>query len=434
MLKFIDLFAGMGGLRLGVTQACNERNIHSECVFTSEIKKHAIDAYNANFNEQNSVIDITMIDPTNIPDHDLLLAGFPCQAFSHAGKRLGFEDLRGTLFFNVANILKTKQPNAFILENVEGLTTHDRGRTFQIILETLHSLNYHVDYKILNSLDFSVPQNRKRIYLVGQLKNNTKNVKPVSLDFTPSCHNVLNDILDNRDHKKLDLPIADKLLEKYDLDFLQGKSIKDKRGGENNIHSWDLEIKGKISDRQRILLEQILKQRRRKIWAEIKGIEWMDGMPLTLNEIHSFSENTYSNQQELRNDLDDLINKKYLVLEHPKKKHLGKRIYDETKEKGYNIVTGKLSFPISQILDKTKPLNTLVATDLEKLAISDEENGKPFLRRLSQRELLRASGFPDDYIFPANLTNREVFDLIGNTVSVPVIKNIVLSLLNSNYF
>ncbi|WP_321309494.1 DNA cytosine methyltransferase [Marinifilum fragile] len=159
-LKFIDLFAGIGGIRLGFEK------LGADCVFSSEWDKHAQTVYEANFNEK-PFGDINDIDPNDIPNHDILLAGFPCQPFSIAGKQLGFADTRGTLFFNIEEILKAKQPQAFLLENVKRLTTHDKGRTFQVILEKLEQLGYKVYYKVFNSLDFGLPQRRERIYIVG---------------------------------------------------------------------------------------------------------------------------------------------------------------------------------------------------------------------------------------------------------------------------
>lgn len=160
MYKTIDLFSGIGGIRLGFErQGCTN-------VFSSEWDRYARQMYEANFGEK-PFGDINDIDPSDIPDHDILLAGFPCQPFSIAGKGLGFEDTRGTLFFNIAEILKTKQPKAFLLENVKRLTTHDSGRTFRIILETLKQLGYTVYFKVLNTLDFGLPQKRERIYIVG---------------------------------------------------------------------------------------------------------------------------------------------------------------------------------------------------------------------------------------------------------------------------
>jgi DNA (cytosine-5)-methyltransferase 1 len=160
--KTIDLFAGIGGIRLGFEEyGC-------ENVFSSEWDKEAQKMYEANFGEK-PFGDINLIEPTDIPDHDILLAGFPCQPFSIAGKGLGFADTRGTLFFNIEAILEAKKPKAFLLENVKRLTTHDKGQTFQVILEKLKGLGYTVYHKVFNSLDFGVPQKRDRIYIVGFL-------------------------------------------------------------------------------------------------------------------------------------------------------------------------------------------------------------------------------------------------------------------------
>lgn len=158
MYKTIDLFSGIGGIRLGFEKyGCTN-------VFSSEWDKYARQVYEANFGEK-PFGDINGIDPSDIPDHDILLAGFPCQPFSIAGKGLGFEDTRGTLFFNIAEILKTKQPKAFLLENVKRLTTHDSGRTFRIILETLKQLGYTVYFKVLNTLISDCRKNAREFIL-----------------------------------------------------------------------------------------------------------------------------------------------------------------------------------------------------------------------------------------------------------------------------
>ena len=159
-LKIIDLFAGIGGIRLGFEK------IGAECVFSSEWDKHAQNMYEENYGER-PVGDINDVNPKNIPDHDFLLAGFPCQPFSIAGKQLGFADTRGTLFFNIEKILEEKKPYGFLLENVSRLVTHDKGRTFKVIIDKLESLGYTVYYKVLNTIDFGLPQLRKRIYIVG---------------------------------------------------------------------------------------------------------------------------------------------------------------------------------------------------------------------------------------------------------------------------
>lgn len=167
--KMIDLFAGIGGTRLGF-QLTNE----VETVFTSEWDKFAQKTYVMNFGDEPEG-DITKIDEYSIPDHDILVAGFPCQAFSQAGKKLGFEDTRGTLFFDVARIIKAKRPKAFLLENVKNLKTHDKGNTYKTIVKTLEDLDYSVDSVLLKARDFGVPQNRERIYIVGFDKQTIKN-------------------------------------------------------------------------------------------------------------------------------------------------------------------------------------------------------------------------------------------------------------------
>ncbi len=160
--NFVDLFAGIGGMRIPFDE------LGGHCVMTSEIDRHAVATYLKNFQDANHFFagDITEISIQEIPDHDLLLGGFPCQPFSHAGHKKGFEDTRGTLFFDVARILGAKRPSGFLLENVRGLTWHDSGNTFRRILE-IASEHYHVSYKVLDAKDFGLPQTRKRVYIVG---------------------------------------------------------------------------------------------------------------------------------------------------------------------------------------------------------------------------------------------------------------------------
>lgn len=159
--KFIDLFAGIGGIRLGFER------VGGTCVFSSEWDEDACKTYTANFSEHPAG-DITKISTADIPDFDILLGGFPCQAFSIIGKQEGFSDeTRGTLFFEIERILKAKQPPAFMLENVRNLVAHDKGRTLKVIIEHLEALEYHVYWKVLNALDFGVPQKRERIIIVG---------------------------------------------------------------------------------------------------------------------------------------------------------------------------------------------------------------------------------------------------------------------------
>lgn len=158
-LNFIDLFAGIGGIRLAFAK------YFGKCVFSCEIDKHAQETYKNNFGYY-PYADITKLNVASIPNFDVLLAGFPCQAFSQAGLRKGFEDIRGTLFFDIARIIKHHNPKVIFLENVKGLKTHNKGNTFSTIITTLQSLGYNVHYAVLNAKDFGLPQNRQRIYIV----------------------------------------------------------------------------------------------------------------------------------------------------------------------------------------------------------------------------------------------------------------------------
>ncbi|MCI5606943.1 MAG: DNA (cytosine-5-)-methyltransferase [Treponema sp.] len=163
-MTFIDLFSGMGGFRIAFESAGNK------CIFSSEIDKYARETYKNNFQDYPEG-DITKILSKDIPDFDILCAGFPCQPFSIAGKRLGFEDSRGTLFFEVARILKEKQPVAFLLENVRGITNHDGGNTIKVIMNTLDEIGYSCKDSVINALDYGIPQNRERWYCIGFRKD-----------------------------------------------------------------------------------------------------------------------------------------------------------------------------------------------------------------------------------------------------------------------
>ena len=409
-IKFVDLFAGMGGLRKGFEIACSNKGFDVKCVFTSEIKPHALEILHQNYPNEKIHGDITQITTDNIPDFDFLLGGFPCQAFSSAGKRLGFSDTRGTLFFDVERILQAKKPYGFILENVEGLVNHDRknkgdkiGRTLKIILNKLSDLGYQVSWNVLDANSFGVPQERRRIYIVG-----TKKEMP-SIELFDKKQLTLNSILEKGLPTK-ESHIISLLLNHYTIEELYGKAIKDKRGGDNNIHSWDIELKGSVSAEQKTLLNCMLKERRKKKWAEDYGIDWMDGMPLTLDHIGIFY-----NHENLADMLQDLVNKRYLTKEHPKRKEGNKRVQDKSLPIGFNIVAGKMSFEVSKILDPKGLAPTLVAMDMCRLYVVDQGG----LRNLSLREGLRLFGYPDSYKF--DIDNELGYDLLGNTVVVPVV-------------
>lgn len=430
-IKFIDLFAGLGGIRLGFENVFQNIGYETECVMTSEIKPYAVKTLKKNFKHDFLAGNIFDIRNEFIPDFDFLLGGFPCQPFSSSGKRQGFLDTRGTLFFEIERILRDKKPYGFILENVEGLVKHDLenksdeiGRTLKTILYTLENdLGYHVSWRVFDSIEFGLPQSRKRIFIIG-----TKDER-VDLNGNEPKFVKLDSILE-KGLETLNTDFVNKLLSHFDVKDLYGKSIKDKRGGDNNIHSWDIGIKGEVTPEQSKLLNKLFKERRKKQWALEIGIDWMDGMALTLDQICTFIDKPKS---DLKLMLDDLVKKGYLKLEHPKKlvneqTLNGTKIYrdyDETKTKGYNIVTGKLSFEINKILDPNDIAPTLVATDVSRLAVPDG-NG---LRRLTIREGLRLFGYPEWFEIPTK--ENEAFDLLGNTVAIPVVEFVASRIANS---
>jgi DNA (cytosine-5)-methyltransferase 1 len=407
-ITFIDLFCGIGGLRIGFENALKSLGYGSKAVFSSEIKEHARKVYTHNFHIDEIAGDITKINENEIPNFDVMLAGFPCQAFSSAGRRLGFNDTRGTLFFDIARILKKKKPKAFLLENVEGLVSHDNGKTLEVMHNILERLGYKVSLSVLDGKDFGLAQSRKRIYICG-----LKNKRTVFFEDFSVKESSLSSIIDYN-IPAIESDFTRKLLAHFDLDSIVGMQIKDKRGGENNIHSWDFALKGEVSAEQKELLGLLLKNRRNKKWADIIGIDWMDGMPLTVDMI-----STFYRSENLAKMLNDLANKNYLVFEHPKKKVGNRREYDTSLPKGYNIVTGKLSFEYNKILDPSGVTPTVVATDVIKLGVP--VNGG--IRPLTIREGLRLFGFPESYDL-GFLEKEKAFDLLGNTVCIPVIEEV----------
>lgn len=160
VIKFIDLFAGIGGIRIAF------ENVGAKCIYSSEIEPNCRQTYFENFGEEPHG-DITQIDPKNIPDHNILCGGFPCQPFSISGKQKGFLDTRGTLFFNIMEIVKAKKPEIVFLENVKNLSKHDSGNTLKVIIKALDDEGYSVKVKVLNAKDYGVPQNRERTIIVA---------------------------------------------------------------------------------------------------------------------------------------------------------------------------------------------------------------------------------------------------------------------------
>jgi len=192
--KIIDLFAGVGGIRLGFQQIFKSKAFF---VFSSEIDKFAQTTYRANFGEIPHG-DITLIEPKEIPSFDILLGGFPCQPFSNAGLKKGFDDTRGTLFFDIANIVEHHKPKVVFLENVKGFRNHDKGNTFKVVKKTLEDLGYKVFSEVLNAKHFGLPQNRERIYIIGFLDNDINFEFPKPLNKVIKLGDILEDKVDDK--------------------------------------------------------------------------------------------------------------------------------------------------------------------------------------------------------------------------------------------
>ena len=417
MIKFIDLFAGTGGIRLGFEQACKKFALKTECVFSSEIDKNACASYELNFGH-NPFSDVTKVD--ELPPFDFMLAGFPCQSFSYAGKRRGFGETRGTLFFDVERLLAKYKPQGFLLENVRGLTTHDQGRTFETIINSLKNLGYSVEYLLLNSSNFGVPQNRVRIYILGTLAEPIKmklqsdvgaadshkfkeQNGQTSLFSESKTIRVVKDILEKDFPEKYqcskDFVGKLKNVIGKDLSKLHGYRLIDYRGGQA-IHSWELGIKGACTKAEIEFLNLLIGNRRKKAFGTHQ-----DGKSLTKEQIKTFYK---------KNDLDIVLNS------------LVDKGYLSAYEDKYNPVAGNMSFEVFKFIDPESISITLTASDTNRLGVI--QNGKA--RKMTPRECARLQGFPDSYKLLDN--DNAVYKQMGNAVSVPVIEKVITDLIENN--
>ena len=254
-LSYLSLFSGIGGFELGIQQAYEKlciknkkqriqgvrnkkrqsgelSNISTDgltCIGYSEIDKYAVQIYQKHFNHKNHG-DITKINVRELPEFQLLVGGFPCQSFSIAGKRGGFDDTRGTLFFDIARILQTKKPRLFLLENVKGLLSHDNGFTFRTIIATLDELGYDLQWQVLNSKNFGVPQNRERVFIIGHLRETSR---PQVFPFGESNSNII-----SGNQKRTDR-IADSITTRYAGRNGRGTHLKQILGGGQGNRVYD---------------------------------------------------------------------------------------------------------------------------------------------------------------------------------------------------
>lgn len=421
MIRYVDLFAGIGGIRKGVEQSLLRHGLDGECVFSSEIDPHACETYQLNFGDMPKG-DIREIQ--ELPEHDLLLAGFPCQAFSYAGKQRGFADTRGTLFFEIERLLKSahRKPSVLLLENVRGFLSHDYGRTCQTVKSRLEDLGYGVHIHLLNSSNFGVPQNRIRVYILAVLGERPRSeiisdrgasdshaFKQLNLKFERSNQlfpvRVVSDILEDNPSSRFactDLFLAQlkKALDGKPYDALHGVRLIDYRGG-NSIHSWDMGTKGECSPDERQLMNAIIGNRRRKIFGAHQ-----DGKRLSKEQISTFWPG-----DDLEDLLASLVSKGYL----------------KPVDGAYNPVCGNMSFEVFKFLDPSSVAITVVSSDAHRLGVV--QNGIP--RRITTRECARLQGFPDDFLLHPN--DSRAYHQFGNSVSVPVIEAVVNDIIAMGY-
>ena len=238
--RFIDLFAGIGGIRIPFEE------LGGKCVYSSEWDKYCQDTYEANFGERPAG-DITKVPSDSIPDHDILLGGFPCQSFSIIGNGKGFADTRGTAFFEIERIIRDKKPKAFLLENVRRLVSHDKGMTFKVILIKLSELGYYVHWKVLNALDYGLPQKRERVMIVGFDKN-----YPFSFPAPKSGRVPLESLLER--HGKVDKKhFVSDYIKKKRLEKVRGKDIPvpsiwhENKRGDIGVHDFSCALRASAS-------------------------------------------------------------------------------------------------------------------------------------------------------------------------------------------
>ena len=418
MIRFIDLFAGIGGIRLGFEQAMRDIGIKAECVLSSEINAHSQETYRLNFGEKPQG-DIYAIE--QFPTFDFMLAGFPCQPFSYAGKQRGFGDTRGTLFFEIERLIAKHQPGGFLLENVRGLTTHDGGRTLKTIVEKLEGLGYGVNCLLLNSSDFDVPQNRVRVYIVGirdarpktALKSGRgatdshqyKRLRLVNDLFGVAKSLTVRDVLEPNPPASYDCSAlfqdgVQKVLKQKKLSA-NGVRLIDFRNG-NSIHSWELGIKGKCSAAEVEFMNALIANRRKKIFGTHQ-----DGKSLTPEQIRTFFDHP-----DLQKIMNSLVEKRYLRL----------------RDGLYNPVSGNMSFEVFKLLDPDSISITLVTSDAHKLGVL--HRGR--MRHITPRECARIQGYPDT--FAHHPVDVHAYRQFGNSVSVPVIQAVVADLFTNNPF
>lgn len=385
-MKFIDFFAGIGGFRLGMEQAGHE------CVGHCEIDKFADKSYRAMHDVKESewyADDITRVEPDELPEADCYCFGFPCQAFSIAGNRRGFEDTRGTLFFEVMRLAKERKPRILFAENVKGLLNHDRGRTFGIIISTMDELGYDVEWQVLNSAAFGVPQNRERVFIVGHLRGTSG--------------------------RKV-FPVRDSTKEANKLQRQHIGTLTTRTGQSNSVGSYVVE-----SEQSAQIKEIIGGSQARRVYDPTSSIGGM-GAKTGLYAIPVLTPDRTEKRQNGRRFKE---NGESMFTLTGQDRH-GVMIKEATA-KGYTEAHEGDSINLSVPNSKTRRgrVGKGVANTLDTSCAQGVLDGYR-IRKLTPRECFRLQGFPDEYFDRAAAVNSDsqLYKQAGNSVTVNVIYEI----------
>ncbi|MEQ9091822.1 MAG: DNA (cytosine-5-)-methyltransferase [Balneola sp.] len=404
-MKYFSTFSGIGGFELGIKLS----GIKAECVGYSEIDKYASSIYNYQFSKHLNYGDITNINESKLPDFELFVGGFPCQAFSIAGKRQGFEDTRGTLFFDVARILSAKRPKRFILENVKGLLNHDNGRTIGTIFRVLTELGYSVGWEVVNSCQFGVPQNRERIFIIGCLgKQGIGEIFPIG-------ENIEGVVKRRNEHQ---------LVAKN----FQGKDIDNtvRAGGLTKKHNWDIVKVGTLRTHKD---GEGFRELESGLCPTIPARARQDGSGQPVIKVKEATKEGYSEAT-----FGDSIN--YSVpASKTRRGRVGKGIantLDTSVNQG--VVVKAVLTPERlekrqngrRFKDNEEPSFTLTSQDKHGVQIDER------IRRLTPIECERLQGFPDDWtkfgLFDGEkkeISDTQRYKTLGNAVTVNVIEAII---------
>jgi DNA (cytosine-5)-methyltransferase 1 len=353
------MFTGVGGFELGIGNK-------GECIGFSEIDKYANQLLSNKFPEVRNYGDATKINPSELPDFDMLCGGFPCQSFSIAGKRRGFQDTRGTMFFHIARILEVKRPKIVFLENVKGLLNHDEGKTFKVIIQTLSELGYDVQWMVLNSKFFGVPQNRERVFIIGSLRGQSR---PEILPFREMCKNTNESNGQGNDTAHC-LQVGDKARGSYIKGDSQGMRVYDTNGTSSTLAG----NAGGLGGKTGLYITQQINRKTRDLNKAIKVgrlIANQENKPVQIDLMH--------------------------------------------------LLHGEIR-PLSTYIPQNEDARCVQAGEPKEILIEPSMK----IRRLTPTECERLQGFPDGWTEGFSDTQR--YKMMGNAVTVNVIKAIAKKL------